>query len=196
MSDQTSSVGDTKAIVGDESDKTKTEDKGFLALKEEKKALAIKFQEAQSELERLKNEAKTKEEEVLKQQGEYKKLYEDEQKSKLELAEKLKLKEKKELALRKVDVVMKELGVPLAKPEYWDFVDLDRIPVDEATKEIDINIAKQVANDFIVKFPELLVKKAGKVDNSAAATTSTLSYEEWVKLPIAEKRTRFKDVKK
>lgn len=189
-------VGDPKPIVGDVPGETIKEDKAFLAVKAEKKALAEKYAEAQAKLVKFEEEAKLKQEEALKQQGEYKKLWEEEQKSKQELALKLQAKERKELALRKIDVVMQELGAPLAKPEYWDFVDLDRIPVDEATSDIDKNIAKQVANDFIMKFPELLSKKAGKLDSTAATTAKALTHEEWAKLPLAEKRLRLKDVKR
>ena len=196
MSDSTSSVGDTKATAGSSSGEPIKEDNAFLALKAEKKAIAEKFAEAQSKLQKLEQDAKAKQEEALKQQGEYKKLWEDEQKSKAELAEKLKQKEKKELALRKVDVVMQELGMPLAKPEYWDFVDLDRIPVDETTSDIDRNIAKQVANEFVLKYPELLSKKSGKMPNDAANSSKALSLEDWKKLPLSEKRLRLKDVKK
>ncbi len=196
MSDPQSSGGAADPSTGGASGEPIKDDKAFLALKAEKKALADKLAEANSKLEKLDADSKLKQEEVLKQQGEYKKLYEEEQKSKNELTLKLKAKEAKELALRKVDVVMQELGAPLVKPEYWDFVDLARIPVDETTNDIDRNVAKQVANDFILKFPELLAKKAGKVDNTAGASAKALSHEDWVKLPLAEKRLRLKDVKK
>jgi predicted nuclease with TOPRIM domain len=187
--------GAVKPIVGDESGKEIKEDKAFLAIKEEKKSLATKLAEAQSQLEKLQQEAKQRNEEALKQQGEYKKLWEEEQKAKADLAAKLKKKEEKELALRKIDVVMQELGVPLAKPEYWDFVDLKRIPVDEATKDIDRTIAKQVAIDFQRDFPELLAKKSAKLPTDAPSHATSLTYEEWSKLPLVEKRKRLKDVK-
>lgn len=191
------SDGVTQPVDGIDPVNPPKEDKAFLALKAEKKALADKFAEAQSKLEKLEADAKAKQEESLKQQGEYKKLYEDEQKAKNDLHLQLKAKEKKELALRKIDVVMQELGSPLAKPEYWDFVDLDRIPVDEASKDIDKNVAKQVANDFVLKYPELLQRKGGpKMPNDAAQSTKALTHEEWKKLPLEEKRKRLKDVKK
>lgn len=174
----------------------KSEDKAFMAIKEEKKALAAKLADAQAQLEKLNAEARAKQEETLKQQGEYKRLWEEEQKSKTELMEKLKGKEAKELALRKIDVVMQELGVPLAKAEYWNFMDLSKIPVDESTQDIDRNVAKQVASDFMRDFPELLSKKPGKMPNEAPSSTKTLTHEEWMKLPLAEKRLRLKDVKK
>jgi len=182
--------------AGSDSGKEIKEDKGFLAIKEEKKALALKLADANSKLEKLELEAKSKQEESLKQQGEYKKLWEDGQKTALELTEKLKKKEEKELALRKIDVVMQELGVPLAKAEYWNFMDLSKIPVDESTQDIDRNIAKQVASDFMRDFPELLSKKQGKMPNDAPNSAKALSVEEWKRLPLTEKRLRLKDVKK
>ena len=174
----------------------KKEDKAFFALKEEKKKLAEKNAAIQAELDKFKQDAEKAKEESLKQQGEYKKLWEDEKLSKAEISEKLKQKEAKELTLRKVDVVMQELGVPLAKAEYWNFMNLDRIPVDEATQDIDVNIAKQVASDFMRDFPELLAKKKGSIPGDAPKGTSSLSYEEWNKLPLADKKARMKDVKK
>lgn len=196
MSIDKSDDGIVKPIDGIEPGKEIKEDKAFMAIKEEKKALATKLAEAQSQLEKLNSEARAKQEETLKQQGEYKRLWEEEQKSKVELVEKLKKKEEKELALRKIDVVMQELGVPLAKAEYWNFMDLSKIPVDEATQDIDRNIAKQIASDFMRDFPELLAKKPGKMPNDAATSGKVLTHEEWTKLPLAEKRTRLKDVKK
>jgi hypothetical protein len=192
MSDQVDGV--QTPIDGVESGKEIKEDKAFLAVKAEKKALAEKYANAQAELNKFKEDARLKQEESLKQQGEYQKLYEASLKEKEEISLKLLQKEKRELALRKIDVVMQELGAPLAKPEYWDFVDLDRIPVDEATKDIDKNIAKQVASDFMMKFPELMQKKAGKMPNEAAGTHAKITKEEWNKLPLKEKKERLKDV--
>jgi predicted nuclease with TOPRIM domain len=196
MSNDNLGDGITPPVDGIDSGKQIKDDKAFMAIKEEKKALATKLAEAQAQLEKLNNEAKAKQEETLKQQGEYKRLWEEEQKSKAELSEKLKKKEEKELALRKIDVVMQELGVPLAKAEYWNFMDLGKIPVDEATQDIDRNIAKQVASDFMRDFPELLSKKPGKMPSDAATGSKVLTHEEWIKLPLAEKRLRLKDVKK
>lgn len=194
----TRNLGDgiTQPVDGIDSGKEIKEDKAFLAVKAEKKALAEKLAIAQAELERFNAEAKTKQEESLKQQGEYKKLWEEGQKSNAELAEKLKAKEKKELTLRKIDVVMQELGGPLLKPEYWNFVDVDSIPVDESTGDIDLNIAKQKVLDFSNKYPELMPKKNIKLPGNAASAGKQITKEEWKKLPLAEKRTRLKDVKK
>lgn len=197
MSDPNPNVGGVDPIVGDKSgDPNQKEDKAFLNLKAEKKALAERLAEANSRAEKLEREAKERQDEVLKQQGEYKKLWEEEQKSKADLQEKLAQREKKDLALRKIDVVMKELGMPLAKPEYWNYVDLDRIPVDEATGDVDVNIARQVSTEFMAKYPELLSKKPGKAPNDAPGSAKSITYEEWAKLPLAEKRVRLKDVKK
>lgn len=196
MSDDNLGDGITDPNAGSGSGNAPKEDKAFMAIKEEKKALALKFAEAQAKLEKLEADAKAKQEEALKQQGEYKKLWEEEQKQKADLTEKLKKKEEKELALRKVDVVMQELGVPLAKAEYWNFIDLSKIPVDEATQDVDRNIAKQVASDFMRDFPELLSKKPGKMPDGAPRPATQLSHEEWMKLPLPEKRLRLKDVKK
>jgi len=194
MSDDNQGDGITKPNAGSGSGDEIKEDKAFMAIKEEKRALAAKNAEIQAKLDKLEAEAKQKQEEALKQQGEYKKLWEEEQKTKLELAEKLKKKEEKELALRKIDVVMQELGVPLAKAEYWNFMDLTKIPVDEATQDVDRNIAKQVASDFMRDFPELLAKKSGKMPNDAPSGSKGLTHEEWLKLPLNEKRLRVKDV--
>lgn len=188
--------GITDPNAGSDPGKEIKEDKAFMAIKAEKKALAEKLAEATAKLERLDAETKLRQEETLKQQGEYKKLWEEEQKAKLDLADKLKKKEEKELTLRKIDVVMQELGAPLAKADYWNFMDLSKIPVDEATQDIDRNIAKQVASDFMRDFPELVSKKNGRMPNDAPSSTKALSHEEWMRLPLAEKRTRLKDVKK
>jgi len=196
VQNQTGGAGDpTGGAVSGESEIIK-EDKAFLKLKEEKRIIAEKYNETQSRLEKLEREAKEKQDEALKQQGEYKKLWEDGEKARASLEEELNLKKKRELALRKIDVVMKEFGVPLAKPEYWDFVGLDRISLDETTGDVDMNIVKQVANDFVLKYPELLSKKPGKAPNEAPGTSKPLSHEDWKKLPLSEKRLRMKDIKK
>lgn len=196
MEDITTTSGTSGAAGGASSGEDIKEDKSFLALKEEKKALAKKNADLEARLTAIEADRKSKEEEVLKQQGEYKKLWEEEQKAKLELTEKLKKKEERELNLRKIDVVMKELGQPLAKPEYWDFVGIDRIPLVEETNDIDINIAKQVALDFQKNYPELLTRKSGKLPGDAASPTKELSYDEWSRLPLTEKRKRINEVKK
>lgn len=184
--------------AGSGEDKIKDKDKAFEALKTEKKALAEKASRLELELGKIQEQNKLKEEDALKQKGEYKALYERVQTEKKELDEKVKENEKQKLNLRKIDLILKEIG-PLQKPEYFNFVELDRIPYDETTGDIDLNIAKQVASDFVKNYPELVRKKTGSMPGNAPSpsNTTTLTLESWKKLGTStEMRARHKEIVK
>jgi hypothetical protein len=194
MSDQVTGGGaDPKPIVGDESGK---KDTAFEAVKAEKRALAEENAKIKAQLEKIENEKRLKDEEAQKARGEYKTLWETSEADKKALAEKLQEKEAKELNLRKIDVVMKEIGSPLLKPEYWNLVNLERIPFDPATNDIDLNIARQEASDFVKKYPELIKGKVTKLPGEAPSVSAGgITKAEWAKLGSSkEMKARLKDV--
>jgi len=197
MTDKLKDDGVIDPNAGGESGKEIKEDKAFLAIKEEKKALTAQLAAAKLEIEKRDNEAKSKQEADLKKQGEFEKLYEEEKKATLELKESLRKREEKELTLKKIDAVMQELGAPLAKAEYWNLVDISKVKADETTGEVDVSTAKILAADITKNFSELLAKKTpGKMPNDAPKSGQAITKEEWKKLPLDEKRKRLKDVKK
>lgn len=184
------------AIIGDDPAKN-VKDTAFESVKAEKKAIQEENAKLKLELGKIQEEKRIKEDEALKAKGEYKTLWEQSEAEKKELASKLSVNEKEKLNLRKIDVVMRELGAPLEKPEYWNFVDLSRIPFDEATGDIDRNIAKQVASDFVKTYPELVKVKGGRLPGNAPAPAinEPLTYDKWLALPLNEKKKRQQDVK-
>lgn len=186
-------VNEQNLIVGDDS---KKKDTAFEAVKAEKKAALEENAKLKAELGKIQDEKRVKEDDALKQKGEYKLLWEKSEAEKKEIAEQLLEKDKRELQLRKIDVVMKEIGSPLIKPEYWNLVNIERIPYDEATKDIDYNIAKEVATDFLKNYPELIKGKATKLPSNAAHGGGVISYETWAKMPLSEQRKNYEQMTK
>jgi phage-related minor tail protein len=135
-------------------------------------------------------EAETKR---LQEQNEFKKLYEAE-KARAEKAD-LELKEHTEQvqAHRKLSAFLDAIEGKLDR-KYWTLIDLDNIKVDPATGLPDETSVAQAAKVFSVDHSRLIDKGDPlSLPNDAArgASNKKLKYEDWVKLPIAEKKKRF-----
>lgn len=96
---------------------------------------------------------------------------------------------------KKLSAFEKKLGGKLKQEEYYEFVDLDKIAVDPETGKIDDASLAAYTNDFSTKFKDLISFGKGKLPDEAGKRAGQLTYEEWLKLPVAEKRARMKDVK-
>ncbi|MEM5807978.1 MAG: hypothetical protein QW818_02495 [Candidatus Aenigmatarchaeota archaeon] len=162
-------------------------------------------QERQRELEaRLaEHESKTKqiEEEKLKEAGEWQKLIEMKHAQLAEMQQKLAEKEQRESELKntllnaiKVNAVKERLPGQLIRPEYINFVDVDKIAINPETSELDEESIKVVVDEFVRNHSALLKKDTIKLPNGSAQPVTKLSYEEWLKLPLKEKQKRMKDV--
>ena len=97
---------------------------------------------------------------------------------------------------RKAAAFERALGGKMKKEAYWDHVDFDKIAINPENGSIDVASLRTVADSFIDGFKELVDfgNSANLPNETATGASGRLSYEQWQKLPLAEKKKRMKDV--
>lgn len=137
-------------------------------------------------------------EEKLKEQQQWKQIAELREKEVSELKENLSLKEKKEKDSMKLSSLKKELKKLGMDERYLDS-DLVTSRLDAVQIDSETNLtagADLIANQIKNAYAPLFGQSIAGVDSSAPDTsTGSLSYDEWLKLPLAEQRKRMKDVR-
>ena len=96
----------------------------------------------------------------------------------------------------KREAVLKHLGGNLKHPDYANFIDLDSVEYDSESG-VNMDSAQQVANNFLANHKHLLdVPSAGKLPGGKAEPggAGKITHAEWLKLPLAEKKKRMRDV--
>lgn len=195
--------GDTKHIPGGNGSGENTPgeftdkvdyDTYLKAVNQEKNAKA-RLKETEDKLAKYEAARKEEEETKLKQQGEYKKLLGQRDKQLQDLEESNKQLKKSMLDSVKLSKVIEKIGGRVKRNEYLNFIDVDKIPYDEETKSFDDEMIKSVASDFVKSYTELIDFKTGKLPSDAASAAETLSYDEWRKLPLKDKKAKLKLVK-
>lgn len=153
---------------------------------------------ARKELEQQLNEYRAREEQVekekLEQQGEYKKLLDLERKKNEEF-----LRERDEyknslITAHKLNAFKEKLPGRLASNEYYAFVDVNDIAIDPETNAIDESSVEATVNNFLTRHSRLVESTGKKLPNDAPQSRSPLSYEEWKRLPLKEKKERYNEV--
>lgn len=159
-------------------------------LLKEKKALADRVAAIEAE-------TKTREETELAEKQEFKKLYEsakteaDDWKGKYSsLNEGVNDTVKRHAFMKKISGEISE--------DYWGLIDLSQIAMDPETRKIDDASVARYVKEFEKKHSKLIDRPTkGKLPNDAPMGGSTsLSYAEWLKLPLAEQQKRAKDLDK
>lgn len=156
----------------------------------EKKNFQSRLQNAEAELEAIRLQQQEAEESKLKEQNEYKVLYE---KIKGEVAE----KDEKFNSL--VDDIQRQRKIAAfssalkgqVKPAYHNFINTDEIVVDPETGEIDEMSVTREVERFSTEYPELVLRPHDKRSTSTfpqgeANLKGKILRSEWAKLPLAE----------
>lgn len=120
----------------------------------EKKDVSSKYAETKAQLDKLLAEQEESNRKALEEQNRYKELYESERKKASKAAELLEAKDREAQEEKKFIAFQEKVG-GLTKAEYRRFFDADKIPVG-ADGSIDEKALESYANEFKVKFPELL----------------------------------------
>lgn len=151
----------------------------------------------------LKKRLQSIEEQKLQEAGEWKKIAELKEKETLEakqLAETEKQRaeslNKNLLNMAKLQAVTEALPGKLELPEYMAFIPLDKVIINPETGEIDKTSVESVSQEFVKKYSKLLKADPKFLPNGNPSPASQLTHEEWLKLPVDQKRLRMKDVKK
>ena len=156
------------------------------------KALA-KSREREKELEEKYNavelDRKTKEDAKLHEQGEFKKLLEQREKELTDMKSKLTLKEEQEATSRKLNAFLGKLGGKLVSNDFLTFVDVEKIVINPATNEVDESSITAEVSRYVAKYPTTVnFGKHGSLPADAPGPTNSINYDQWLKLPVKEKR--------
>ena len=141
------------------------------AILNEKKLETQKRKQLESELAQMRAEKKNANDNKLKEQNEYKELYEQEKKEKLHIQAQSAAKDEALVKREKKAAVMNELG-KLRQEKYADFIDFDGVIIDENGNCVPDSV-KLVANKYRNEYPELIVGNRPAVLNHSAAVDGT-----------------------
>lgn len=194
--EETNNVSDVSTQAGGEGEgKNVVSFETYSKLLDQHKKTKEKEREYADKVKLYEDEKKKVEESKLKEQGEYKKLLDNRE------SEIKKLQEDNDNFKRavydgaKLQAVLEKLPGKIKKKEYLNFIDIEKIAIDPETNIIDEKTVQDVASLF-VKEHSSLIEVSGKnpLPNDSGKPGSTLKYEDWVKLPLKEKKDRLKEV--
>jgi DNA repair exonuclease SbcCD ATPase subunit len=169
---------------------------------EESKKYKEGYQSFKSEKEKLASQKAKEEEDRLIKEGQFKTLLEqrEDQLSKLQeslnsMETEVKSRDTAITNFKKAAAFERAIGGKMKKDAYWNHVDFDSIATNPETGAIDASSLQKVANDFTEEYKELVdYGNNANLPNGAPKGTGKLTYEQWQKLPLAEKRKRMNEV--
>jgi hypothetical protein len=186
-----------KAEVEPQSEgRDKVDHKTFERLLSQKKKRDEELREVRAKLEELETERQQAVEAKLKETQDFKKLAELKDEKLKELTSELTTVREQQLNARKLDRFLTTLDGKVDK-KFWSHIDLDAIVVDPESGDIDEMSVSKAVEDFRTTYPEIIrsPKQGQNVPNTYPQGTGTLTYEEWLKLPAAEMRARYNEVR-
>lgn len=159
----------------------------YLKLLDEKKKVQAKLDEY------AEKEKKAKEDK-LRENNEWKTILETREKELGETKAALQAKVEAETKQAKLNAVLSRIAGKIEN-DYQILIPIDSVVVNPATGAIDEASAEKVAKDFEAKHARVIQRANGKPTNQEAPRgNSTLSYEEWTKLPAKEMKARYSEV--
>ena len=203
MSGENKSVSnaDDQKASGDDQNKTQPKPINDVVSHETFKKLLGQKKNVEQENETLKRQLKEIEERKLQESGEWKKIAELKEQEALQAKQAAEEEKRRAENLnstliksQKLQAVTEKLPGKLERPEYMAFIDVSKVVMNPETGEIDDTSVESVVQDFVKVHSKLLKSDPKFLPNGNAKPTTTLKYEDWLKLPVKEKRTRFKEV--
>jgi hypothetical protein len=163
--DQVNSVDDTKDSVKGEKNSVSYET--YLRVLNEAK-------KAKEENKLFKAEEEKRKEQSLKEQNEFKTLYESANaKFEAERLARVQLEESVNNGL-KISAFEKAIGGKIKNSEYYQLIPFDKIPFNPETKKVDEEGAKLVASEFLKAHSSLVEFQTGKMPNVAGSGAKNL----------------------
>lgn len=202
MSDPTKSSG-----AGTEQSGAQSAEPKHISPEDHKRAIddAMKFKaELKATREKLslfEKAQKEAEEKKLTESGEYQKLIQLKEQKISELEQKMQETEGNLSGLKKslfdaakLNAVRDRLPGTVKNPAYLSFIDVDKIAINPETNEIDLDSVDRVATEFVKTHPDLIKSDPTRLPGGAAQAVTKLTHDQWLKLPLKEKKLRLKDV--
>lgn len=166
-------VNDGKDLVAHET---------YMKVLDEKKATSQKLKEAQDLISKFEAERRLKEEEVLTKNEEWKKLADARQKELDSIRGEMTEYKRDLIDSAKIQAVVDKLPGKLKKPQYYNFIDIDKIAIDPETKDIDAASVMEVANQFLSSYGELIdIKESKKLPNDDSRPGAKVDYATAIK---------------
>jgi hypothetical protein len=155
MSEPSVPGGSTPAASGDQVDPKQTVAyETHAKLLGEKKKLAEKQAALELELEQFRTKERDRENQELEKAKNFEQLLKNRDEELKSLKERTTQFETERLQARKLDAFFKTLGGNL-EDKFWSLVDLDKIAVDPATRQVDeMSVAKYVEDDQETRHPD------------------------------------------
>lgn len=170
-----------------------TYDKAMKALAKEK----AKIKEFEEKLSVFESKQKAQEEAEMQKKGEFEKILEIKNKELSDLKQEIAQKKSQEVTSKKLTAFLSKLGGKLVDNDFLTFVEVDKIAINPDTNEVDDSTLMSEVSRFTSKYPTTIdFGKAGGLPSDRPNPPGSLTYEQWYKLPISEKKKRLKDVKK
>lgn len=195
MSDQNKASGQTPNPADDEQENQEKKNvvsyETHRQLLGEKKKRDEELRQAREALARYEAEKRELEEKALREKEDYKKLFESREKELQD--EKMKRAEIEAQIIEAQKRKALNLAIGTAIPEkFWGLVDLDKIAIDPTTGRPDELTTKAYADEFTKVYGEVIApSRLPRMPNDGPNREKTgLSYEQWKKLPYAEKKKR------
>lgn len=169
---------------------------------EESKKYKEGFQTYKAKEEEARKTQQQKEEERLKKEGQYSTLLEQRDQTIKELEEDLNKyrsevnnRDKAITNFRKAAAFERAIGGKMKKEAYWNHVDFEQIALNPDTGEVDPGSLRKAADGFIEDYKELVdFGNKANLPNGTPSGSGKLTYEQWQKLPLADKKKRMKDI--
>lgn len=150
----------------------KKEDHAFLAVKEQRNKLRDELATTKAKLQAI-------EEGKLKEQNEFKTLFEQRDAQLMEERKKREQLESTVIFAHKRAAFRRELGAELAHDSYYNHVNFDNVVFNPETGSVDPNSVKLEVGNFLKEHSSLVVRNAGKMPNKAAlGSAGTKSLDE------------------
>lgn len=153
-----------------------------------------KYKEREALLQQYQIKEQEAEKKRLEEQGEYKKLLEMERQQKVQSQKERDEYKKSLLDAHKLNAFNEKLPSKISNPKYYNFVDTDSIVIDPETGLVDETSVDNAVNTFVKEHHQLLDTKKVPLPSDSPSNSSSLSYEQWLKLPLKERRARMKEV--
>ena len=170
-------VDNSKDVVSHESHKKLLAQRK--ADQEKLRAMQTRLQELEAKEADIAKKESELEEIKLKSEGNWKALLESRESALKKLEEKntellgiTKGYEKKYTDAYKINAFKDAIGGDLKLPDYYSFVDTEKMAIDPETGAIDVDSVKNYANEFVSKYKDLISFKKGKLPGEAASTGS------------------------
>lgn len=201
MSGENNGVSNATDQNASGADQSKTKPIDDVVTYETHKKLLGQKKSVEQENEALKKQLKDIEEKKLQESGEWQKIakLKEEETAKFKSELEAERKEKESLTsvliqAQKLQAVKEKLPGKLENPDYMSFIDIDKVILNPETGEIDESSVESVVQSFVKTHPKLLKADTKFLPNGNASAPGKLTHEDWLKLPVAQKRLRMKDV--